>query len=289
MARLREEGHLVRVIDNFSTGHRANLAGDTEVVEADIRDERAVTAAMAGIDTVFHLAACIGNVKSLEVPVEDSSINVLGTVTVLDAARKAGVRSVVYSSSAAIFGELQQTSVDEDHPQEPASPYGVSKLAAEKHVHCFGRIYGMRTICLRYFNVYGIRQRYDAYGNVIPIFAHRLKNEQPMTIFGDGSQTRDFVHVADVARANYLAATSTVRSGSYNVGTGTTITIKDLAEALQRLAGRSVDIVHAPARAGEVLHCRADITRIANDLGYAPTTDFGEGLRAYWNWFLEAA
>lgn len=288
VAHLLEEGHGVRVLDNFSTGHRNNLPHGIEVVEADIRNASAVAEALRGVDTVFHLAACIGNVKSLEAPTEDSSVNVLGTVTLLEAARNASVRTVVYSSSAAIFGELHTATIDEQHPQEPISPYGVSKLAAEKHVLCFGRVYGIRSVCLRYFNVFGIRQRYDAYGNVIPIFAQRLKHRKALTIFGDGLQTRDFVHVADVAAANYLAATSTNQTGCFNVGTGTTITINHLAGMLQRISGCEVGVEHAPPRPGEVRHCRADISKIKGALGYEPRVDFEQGLRDYWAWFLEA-
>ncbi|MBM4149259.1 MAG: NAD-dependent epimerase/dehydratase family protein, partial [Lentisphaerae bacterium] len=215
---LLENGASVRVLDNFSTGWRENLAGlDVDLIDGDVRDRARIADWVDGVDTVFHLAACIGNVKSLGDPWVDSEINVLGTVNLLEAARKAGVKKLVYSSSAATFGELKTMPIAESHPQEPDSPYGVSKLAAEKHCLCFGRIYGMTVVCLRYFNVYGINQRFDAYGNVIPIFAQRLHSVEPLLIYGDGEQTRDFVNVRDVARANWLAATRARASGVYNI------------------------------------------------------------------------
>lgn len=284
--RLLAEGHTVRVLDDFSTGHEANLAGKpVEILRGDVRDRALAARAVAGAQAIFHLAARIGNVRSLEQPIEDSETNVLGTLTIVEAARGAGARTFVYSSSAAIFGELHEEAIDEGHPQEPESPYGVSKLAAEKHVLCYGKVHGLRAVCLRYFNVYGVRQRYDAYGNVIPIFARRLLERRPLTIFGDGTQTRDFVHVRDVADANYRAATTDGVGGVFNVGTGRSITISALAGLMQEVSGRRVGVEHAPPRPGEVLHCRARTAKIEEALGFAARTDFTQGLREYWGWF----
>ncbi len=233
------------------------------------------------------MAAHIGNVKSLAEPVTDSEINAGGTVTVLDAAAKNGVRRFVYSSSAAIFGELEGTVIGEEHPQLPTSPYGVSKLAGEKYALCYGRLSPMVVVCLRYFNVYGVNQRYDAYGNVIPIFAQRLHTGQPLTVYGDGEQTRDFVNAKDVARANLLAATKAERSGIYNVGCGESITINLLAKLVQDASGIRTRIEYAPPRQGEVLHCKADIRKLRADLGFVPDPDIRRGLVEYFRWFAK--
>jgi len=285
---LLRNGFAVRVLDNLSTGYTRNLDGLTvELVQGDVRDKGAVESAVKGTEVVFHLAASIGNVKSLSNPQEDAEVNVIGTVNVLEAARKNLVRRVVYSSSAAIFGELLTMPIAEDHPQDPISPYGVSKLAGEKYVLCFGKLYGMTCVCLRYFNVYGVNQRYDAYGNVIPIFANRLLSGKPLTIFGDGEQTRDFVNVKDVAMANFLAATRAGKSGTYNVGSGESITINQLARYIQEAGGVRAAVEHAPPRKGEVRHCRADITKLRTELGYVPDPDIQAGLREYLRWFKQ--
>jgi nucleoside-diphosphate-sugar epimerase len=196
------------------------------------------------------------------------------------------VRRIVYSSSAAIFGELIRMPIDEGHPQNPDSPYGVSKLAAEKHMLCFAKLYGITAVCLRYFNVYGVRQRYDAYGNVIPIFAQRLVDATPLTIYGDGEQTRDFVNVKDVAIANFLAATRAEVTAVYNIGSGTDITINHLVSQVQQCSGiKSVAVNYAPPRPAEVRHCRADISKVTRELGYQPSVGLEVGLKAYFDWF----
>jgi len=201
---LVDEGHDVLVLDNLSSGYRCNLSAlqTVEFVEGDVRDAALVSRVMHGVEVVFHLAASVGNIRSIEHPIEDSEINVIGTLRVLEAARRTGVRKIIFSSSAGIFGELKHLPIREDHPVEPDSPYGASKLAAEKLCLAYAKLYDLEAICLRYFNVYGVNQRYDAYGNVIPIFAHRLLHGMPLIIYGDGEQTRDFVNVRDVARAN---------------------------------------------------------------------------------------
>lgn len=286
---LLNSGWDVRVLDNLSTGYQENLDGlDVEFVRGDVRDRDLLPRLTKGVDAVFHLAASIGNAKSLAMPQEDAEINAVGTVNVLEAARKNNVARFVYSSSAGIFGELLTPSIAEDHPQNPISPYGVSKLAGEKQALAFAHTYGFTAVALRYFNVYGIRQRYDAYGNVIPIFARRLAAGEPITIFGDGEQTRDFVNVKDVARANFFAATRAPRSGVYNVGSGSSITINHLAEACQDASNLRTTIEYGPPRPGDVRHCKADIRRIQSDLGLDPSTDIGSGLVDYFEWFLAA-
>lgn len=284
---LVEQGVLVRVMDNLSTGHIKNIENlSIEFVQGNICNANLVQDAVDGIDAIFHLAAHIGNVKSLEHPQEDAQINVLGAVNLLEAARKAGVQRIVYSSSAAIFGELLTMPIAEDHPQNPDSPYGVSKLAAEKYMLTFAKLYNMTVICLRYFNVYGVHQRYDAYGNVIPIFADRLLMGKPITVYGTGEQTRDFINVKDVAKANFLAATRAQQTDVYNLGSGFDITINTLASYCQEASGiKAVEIVNAPPRQGEVLHCRADISKARSDLGFEPNPDIRSGLQEYFDWF----
>jgi UDP-glucose 4-epimerase len=187
---LADEGHDVAILDDLSSGYSQNLRPEVEFFECDVSDADGVSSAAAGCDVIFHLAASVGNTRSIEHARRDSEVNVLGTLAVLEAARSAGIGRVVFSSSAGVFGELKTLPIAEDHPQEPDSPYGVSKLAGEKMCLVYNKLYGMKNICLRYFNVYGGRQRYDAYGNVIPIFAERILRGRPIVILGDGEQTR---------------------------------------------------------------------------------------------------
>ncbi len=275
----------VKVLDNLSTGYKKNIEDfDIEFIKGDVRDKDLLEKAVKDIKIIFHMAANIGNVKSLKNPQEDSEVNIIGTLNILEAARKFGIESIIYSSSAAIFGEILKMPVDENHPQNPESPYGVSKLAGEKHVLCYSKLYSIKAVCLRFFNVYGINQRYDAYGNVIPIFANRLLMRKHLTIYGDGKQTRDFVNVKDVAMANYLAGTKAQKSDVYNVGSGLSITINQLVEYVQEASGISTSIKYASPRKGEILHCKADITKIKNDFGFNPNADILEGLKEYFKW-----
>ena len=283
---LLNEGHDVVVLDNLSSGYRCNLSPfpSVEFVEGDVRDHQIVSKVMQGVEVVFHLAASVGNVRSIEHPVQDSEINVIGTLHVLEAARHAGVHKVVFSSSAGIFGELKYLPIREDHPVEPDSPYGASKLAAEKLCLAYAKLYDLEAICLRYFNVYGVNQRYDAYGNVIPIFAHRLLHRLPLIIYGDGEQTRDFANVRDVARANLLAAQAEGLSGAFNIANGTAITINRLAELLRDAGGIDTGVEYAPPRKGDVRHSKADISAARQALGYEPTVGIVEGLAEYMEW-----
>jgi UDP-glucose 4-epimerase len=237
---------------------------------------------------VFHLAASVGNTRSIEHPIEDSEINALGTLRVLEAARAHGVRRIVYSSSAGIFGELKTLPIDELHPIDPDTPYGASKLAGEKLCLAYGKLYALEAVCLRYFNVYGVNQRYDAYGNVIPIFAHRVLAGEPVRIFGDGEQTRDLVNVRDVAEANLRAATRPSVSGAFNVASGTRVTINELARMVHDAAGRTRNIEYAEPRKGDVRHSLADISKAQAAFGYAPSVDLPRGLAEYMAWAKEA-
>lgn len=283
--RLLELGHEPVVLDDLSSGYRENLVAGVPFHEADVRDAAAVAAAMQGCGVALHLAASVGNARSIDDPVKDAQINVVGTINVLEAARRQGLRRIVFSSSAGIFGELKTLPIAEDHPQEPDSPYGASKLAAEKLCLVYNKLYGMKNVALRYFNVYGVNQRYDAYGNVIPIFADRILRGVPMTIFGDGEQTRDFVNAGDVAAANIAAALAGDEvAGPFNIGSGTRITVNELARVMQAACGREVGVEYAPPRKGDVRDSLAATDAAAAAFGYAPGVGMDEGLAAYLAW-----
>ena len=286
---LTQAGALVTVLDNFSSGYRCNVdcLPNIRIIEGDIRDRAVVEEATRGTEVVFHLAASVGNKRSIDDPLSDSQINVIGTLNVLESARTTGVRRIVFSSSAGIFGELKTLPIAEDHPQDPDSPYGTSKLAAEKMCLVYNKLYGMRNVCLRYFNVYGPNQRYDAYGNVIPIFANRVLQGRPMTIYGDGEQTRDFVNVRDVAAANLQAASSPEAAGAFNIGSGTRVTINSLARMVEDAARSRVGWKYAPPRPGDVRDSQADIRQAEHSFGFAPSIELTEGLTEYMSWIRQ--
>ena len=278
------EGHDVVVLDDLSSGYAENLFAEARFVEGDVSASGVADSAARGCDAICHLAASVGNTRSIDNPVRDSEINVIGTLRVLEAARMNGIQRVVASSSAGIFGELKTLPIAEDHPQDPDSPYGASKLAAEKMCLVYNKLYGMNNVCLRYFNVYGRRQRYDAYGNVIPIFAEKMLRHQTVTIFGDGEQTRDFVHVTDVARANYLATTSQAAAGAFNIGSASRISVNELASLMTQAAGEAVDVVHGDPRPGDVRDSLAAVEAAREAFGFRPTMDLKEGLEDYIEW-----
>ena len=283
--RLLELGHEPVVLDNVSSGYRENLVPGVAFFDGDVRDRESVKAAIDGCGVVLHLAASVGNARSIADPQTDSAVNVVGTLNVLEAARVQGIERVVFSSSAGVFGELKTLPIAEDHPQDPDSPYGTSKLAAEKMCLVYNKLYGMRNVCLRYFNVYGPHQRFDAYGNVIPIFADRILKGVPMTIFGDGEQTRDFVNVADVAAANLAAAFTADVRGVFNIGSGGRITINELARVMQEVSGVHVGVEYAPERPGDVRDSLADISAARAAFGFAPVVPIeGRGLEMYMEW-----
>ena len=285
-ARLVRDGHEVTVLDNFLSGFRENLMSlpIVRLVDGDVRDAALVEMAISGVEVVFHLAASVGNKRSIDHPLLDAETNVLGTLTVLEAARRARVRKIVASSSAGIFGELKTLPIAEDHPAEPDTPYGCSKLCEEKLCLAYAKLYSLEAVCLRYFNVYGPHQRFDAYGNVIPIFAHRLLAGEALTIFGDGEQTRDFVNVHDVVQANILAAQAGGVNGAFNIGSGSRVTINELASILGEAAGITPKIQHGPPRPGDVRHSLADISAARRAFGFSPDVDLREGLAEYFSW-----
>ena len=276
----------VTVLDNLLSGHRSNLdpVPAAQFIEGDIRDGVALEKAIDGANAVFHLAASVGNKRSVDFPLDDADINVMGTIRVLEAMRKAGTRKIVYSSSAGIFGELKTLPIKEDHPIEPDSPYGATKLCAEKQCLAYSKLYDLDSVCLRYFNVYGPHQRFDAYGNVIPIFVFKLLRGEAITIFGDGEQTRDFINVRDVVRANIAAAEAPGVWGAFNLGSGTRITINHLIDLISEAAGERPQVTYGPPRPGDVRDSLADISAAQTAFGFQPTVEFEEGLRDYVAW-----
>jgi UDP-glucose 4-epimerase len=284
---LNRRNYEIVVLDNLTTGYKENLDEFTGVnlIIGDITEKSDLLRAAKGCDIIFHLAANIGNVKSINDPVFDSQTNIIGTLNVLDCARQNNIKKIVYSSSAAIFGEPRYQPIDEKHPFAPDSPYGVSKLAGELHCLCYNHLYNMENVCLRYFNVYGINQRYDAYGNVIPIFTSLLLNNKLISIYGDGEQTRDFINVKDVAMANILAAEMTGISGVFNIGTGKAITINVLAQTIKNILNDHSPIIYSSPRKGEVMHSLADISKAKEILAYDPCSDIYCNLIEYIDWF----
>jgi UDP-glucose 4-epimerase len=275
-------GHEVVVVDNLSTGRRENLSADAELRELDVVDAAALrdVFAAAAPEVVFHLAAHIDVRVSVENPAHDARVNVEGTINVLQAARAAGARRVVLSSTGgAIYGDTETIPTAEDAPIAPLAPYGQSKHAAEGYCSLFARLYGLSTIALRYANVYGPRQDPLGEGGVIAIFCGALTNGTTPTIFGDGRQTRDFVYVGDVVRANLLAAGSD-HVGAVNVGSGVETSVLELVDALRALGGEGAAFapVHADARAGEVQRSCLDAAFAREAIGWAPEVDLADGL-----------
>ncbi len=281
-----EQGHTVTVLDDLSSGHAINISKLAKVrfIKADIRNVEVLNDAARESEIIFHLAASVGNKRSIEHPQLDADINVIGTLNVLETARLQAVRKVVFSSSAGIFGELKTLPIREDHPQNPNSPYGVHKLAAEKLCLVYRELYGMEVVVLRYFNVFGVNQRYDAYGNVIPIFANRLYSGLPIIIFGDGEQTRDFINVRDVVQANYKAGMAIDTNGVFNIGSGTQITINLLAQQMVALSGTDSPIHYGPPRPGDVRDSLADISAAQAAFDFHPLVEWQDGLREYLDW-----
>jgi UDP-glucose 4-epimerase len=279
--RLLSSGHEVVVLDNFFSGHRRNLDGlDVKLVEGDVRDEKMVTELARGCEVIFHEAAIVSVPYSVEHPQESHDVNIQGTLNVLQAARAAGVSRVVFASSAAIYGEEPTLPKTEAMRPEPMSPYGVEKLTGEHYLATWSRLFGVETVALRYFNVFGPRQDPKSpYSGVISIFVDRILAGQPLTFFGDGSQTRDFVYVGNVVDANLLAATTPGVSGRmYNVGCGKSTSLLTLASLIERAAGKKVERRFGTPRAGDIKDSVAEIERARSELGYAPAVDVEEGL-----------
>ncbi|MDR1925579.1 MAG: SDR family NAD(P)-dependent oxidoreductase [Planctomycetaceae bacterium] len=283
---LLQEGHDVVILDNLLSGYRCNLDAipKAKFIEGDIRDSNSVNKAIDGCEVVFHLAASVGNKRSIDFPIDDVEINVLGTLTILEAMRKHKVRKIIVSSSAGIFGELKTLPIKEDHPVEPDSPYGCTKLCEEKLSLAYAKLYEIEAVCLRYFNVYGLNQRFDAYGNVIPIFVFKLLKGESITVFGDGEQTRDFVNVKDVVQANIVSGLNRGVSGAFNLGSGTRITINRLIEMIKSFINEPVVVKYRAERPGDVRHSLADVNALKKQLNFVPSITMEDGLREYINW-----
>lgn len=268
----------VRILDDFSTGTVANVPGGVRMLEGNICDEVALAQAMDCVDVVFHQAGLSSVTESVEDPAKSHRRNATGTLAVLEAARRADAR-VVVASSAAIYGPPTELPVAEDHPKRPTTPYGVDKLAADRYVDVYADRYGLPTVALRYFNVYGPGQS-DAAAGVISIFLDKARADEPIEIHGDGKQTRDFVHVTDVVRANLLAAKTDAVGTAFNIGTGTGTSVAELAEIVKESVDTSVPIQHTEHREGDIERSLADITRARDQLAFEPQVSLREGIAA---------
>jgi nucleoside-diphosphate-sugar epimerase len=286
------QGHTVRALDDLSTGRRENLSraaawaaaggGRFELVEGDIRDRAACVAALEGYEFVLHMAAIPSVQRSVGDPVGTHAVNVLGTLHVLEAARRAGVQRVVFASSSSVYGESETLPKVETMAPAPISPYGLQKLAAETYCRLYHRLYGLPTVALRYFNVFGPRQDPSSeYAAVVPRFIAAVREGRAATVYGDGEQTRDFTFVANVVQANLraCAADPAACGEAYNIACGERTSLNALLARIGELTGRPVRAEHLPPRAGDIRHSLAAIDRAADRLGYRPALDLAEGLK----------
>jgi nucleoside-diphosphate-sugar epimerase len=297
---LLDLGNEVRVLDNFSTGKQANLEGlgggrwqahrDFEVLEGDIRDPGAVKAAVSGMEAILHQAALGSVPRSVEDPMTTQQVNADGTLTVFLAAREAGISRVVYASSSSVYGDNPQLPKREGYEGFPLSPYALTKRVNEDYGRLFRDLYGMETIGLRYFNVYGARQDPESqYAAVIPRFVTALLKGQPPVIYGSGKQSRDFTYVKDVVTANVQALDAPVDAcgKGYNIGLGGQTTLLELLETLQALLDTNIAPLHEAPRPGDVMHSSADISLAAAAFGYQPRYDLREGLEEGIDWYRQ--
>jgi len=279
---LLQRGDQVRVLDNFSTGKRANLKhlNGVELIEGDIRHADLVRAAVRGADYVIHHAALVSVTQSMAEPATCHAVNVTGTLNILEAAREFNVRRVVLASSCAVYGDNSDLPLRETSQVRPMSPYAASKLMGEIYCQTFQRAYRTPTVCLRYFNIYGPRQDPNGdYAAVIPKFAQRLKSGKAPLIYGDGRQTRDFVHVSDVARVNLLACENEAMVGHvFNVATGHGVSLLELADTLNRTLRTSIQPTFDAPRAGDITHSRGDAERLVVAANFRPLISLAEGL-----------
>ena len=281
--RLLRDGYDVRVLDNFSSGRRGNLLGfadEIEIVEGDIQSYERAHTAVRGCDLVVHQAALPSVPRSVQDPLTSNASNVIGTLNVLLAARDSGVQRVVCASSSSVYGANETMPKSEDLPAEPISPYAVGKLASEGYCRSFWEVYGLDTVALRYFNVFGPRQDpLSQYAAVVPIFINALLDGEQPVIYGDGSQTRDFTYIDNVIEGTVLALRAPEVAGKvYNIAYGERVTVSSLFDLLRSIVGSEVEPRFVEARAGEVRHSQADISRATRELGYRPTVTLREGL-----------
>jgi UDP-glucose 4-epimerase len=282
-AALLKRGQHVRVLDNFSTGRASNLAhlAGVDVITGDVRDEALVNALVREADYVLHLAAVVSVPQSMSDPALTNAVNVEGTLNLLNAARQFGLKRLVLSSSCAVYGDNDDLPLKESSQTRPLSPYAATKLIGEVYCQTYQHAYGVPTVCLRYFNVYGPRQDPNGpYAAAIPKFIQRLTNQQAPIIYGDGKQTRDFVYVDDIVRANLLACEQEGAIGQvFNITTGRGVSLLELMEELSDLLGVQIQPEFQAERAGDIKHSRGDGSLIAQTLLFAPAITLREGLR----------
>ncbi len=294
VARLLADGERVRVLDDFSTGKRANLApfGDrVELVEGDLRDPEALARAVRGCEVVFQQAALRSVPRSIDDPLANNEVNVTGILRLLIAAKQAGVRRVVYASSSSVYGDDPTLPKVETQTPRPISPYAASKIMGEYYCRIYSQLYGLETVSLRYFNVFGPRQDPESkYAAVIPRFITAALTGEPAEVHGDGLQSRDFTYIDNVVEANLLAARAPGVAGEpFNVACGDRFSLLDVLAAIEKALGRPVLRRHEPERAGDVKHTLADISKAQRLLGYRPLIAFDEGMRRTVAWFRDAA
>jgi nucleoside-diphosphate-sugar epimerase len=293
---LLTRGDKVRVLDNFFSGKRENLAdvaGQIELVEGDIRIEADLERALAGVEVVFHEAAIPSVPRSLVEPVANHEANATATLKLLVQAKKAGVRRVVYAASSSAYGDTPTLPKVETMRPSPLSPYAVSKLAGEHYCQVFATAYGLETVALRYFNVFGARQDpASEYAAVIPRFITAALLGKGVTIYGDGTQSRDFCYIDNTVEANLLAGSAPadrVSGRMFNVACGVATTLNEVVERLGQIRGQKIDVTYAPARVGDVKHSLAEITEARTRLGYVGAVSFDDGLRRTLAWYAERA
>jgi UDP-glucose 4-epimerase len=287
------QGHEVVALDDFATGLALNLAehrGQVQLIEGSVADPAVLEKALKGVKIVFHLAAIASVQASVENPLKTHEVGTTGTLLLLDRAVKAGVRRLVFAGSSSAYGRPAEEIQTETTPLEPLSPYAASKLAGEMYCKAFSHSFTLETVILRFFNVFGPRQRPDSpYSGVIALFAKALKDSKAPTIFGDGLQTRDFVFVSDVVRCLYLASQKPGISGDvFHVGTGQSTNLWQLLEVLNRVLGSAIEAKTGPARAGDVRHSCANIEKTRQMLGWAPTVSFEDGIRSTTQWMAQS-
>ncbi|WP_010612703.1 NAD-dependent epimerase/dehydratase family protein [Halococcus hamelinensis] len=273
----------VRVVDTAGGQQSRRFPTDVDVVTGDVRDAATRDAALDGADVLFHEAAIASVERSIEEPEESHAVNVDATLSLLETARRTGTR-VVFASSAAIYGDPDRVPVSEDEPKAPNSPYGLEKLSGDHYCRLYNHLYDVETVSLRYFNVYGPRQSAGSYSGVISTFVSQAQSGGPITVQGDGEQTRDFVHVRDVVRANLLAATTDSVGEAFNVGSGEQVSIATLAEHVRNAIDPEIEIVHTGPRSGDVRASCADISKAEAELGYEPTRDIETGIGSLVQW-----
>ncbi len=293
-----EKGHDVVVLDNFATGKRENLTEILDritLMEGDIRDRATVDRAVNGCTAIFHEGALGSVPRSVENPVLSHDVNVNGTITVLESARAAGVKRVVFAASSSAYGDQLVSPKIETMPVLPISPYAASKAACEAYMQAYAAAYGMETVSLRYFNVFGPRQDpFGAYAAVIPAFVSKLLKNEPPVVFGDGEQTRDFCYIENVCLANWLAASAPADDGELrcdgkpmNIACNAAVSLNQILDKLKSLMGKDIQPIYQPTRAGDVKHSLADISLAKEKIGYKPLVYFDQGLEQAIDWYTE--